>query len=220
MASINTVLLMGNLTRDPELRYTSSGAAVCNVGLAMNSRFTTAQGEVREEVCFVDIEVWGKQAESLQRYKRKGETVFVEGRLKLDSWQDRDTNQKRSRLSVRADRIQFIGFGNRDEMNQGGGQADYQPQQQPYGNPQGQGGYGGGYSQPQQPQQQAPAFGQPQQQGGFQQPQGPQRGASMPAPPSFNAPANPAPNGGDDFKGGPKPPIFETIDEPEDDIPF
>lgn len=79
MSSLNTVLLMGNLTRDPELRYTSNGAAVCNCGLAMNSTFTTGSGEKREEVCFVDLEIWGKQAEALQKYKKRAKLFSSKG---------------------------------------------------------------------------------------------------------------------------------------------
>ncbi|NOY79521.1 MAG: single-stranded DNA-binding protein, partial [Kiritimatiellaeota bacterium] len=96
MASLNRVFLIGNLTRDPELRYTTGGAAVCNLGLAVNRRYTTSQGEDREEVCFVDIEVWGKQAEICKQYLSKGAPAFVEGRLRYDSWDDRDTGRKRS----------------------------------------------------------------------------------------------------------------------------
>ena len=109
MASYNRVILMGNLTRDPEVRFTSGGLAICKFGLAMNRRFTTAQGEEREEVCFVDIEVFGKQAESTGNYLRKGAPAFVEGILKLDQWEDAKTKEKRSKLLVRADRVQFLG---------------------------------------------------------------------------------------------------------------
>ena len=109
MASLNKVLLMGNLTRDPQLRYTTSGLAVCELGLAMNRRYKTAQGEDREETCFVDVEVWAKQAEACGNNLHKGSPVLVEGRLKLDQWEDRQTGQRRSRLRVRADRVQFLG---------------------------------------------------------------------------------------------------------------
>jgi len=109
MASYNRVILMGNLTRDPEVRYTSGGLAICKFGLAMNRHFVTAQGEERDEVCFVDIEVFGKQAESTGNYLRKGAPAFVEGSLKLDQWEDAKTKEKRSRLLVRADRVQFLG---------------------------------------------------------------------------------------------------------------
>ena len=99
MASLNKVLLIGNLTRDPEIRYTPSGAALCRLGLAMNRKFTTSKGEDRDESCFVDIDVWGKQAESCNSYLKKGSPAFVEGRLRFDQWDDRETGRKRNRLS-------------------------------------------------------------------------------------------------------------------------
>ena len=109
MASLNKVLLMGNLTRDPRLRYTTGGVAVGELGLAVNRRWRSAQGEDREETCFVDIEVWSKQAETCNDYLRKGSPVLIEGRLKLDQWEDKQTGQQRSRLRVRADSVQFLG---------------------------------------------------------------------------------------------------------------
>lgn len=109
MANMNKVILMGNLTRDPKTKYTTGGMAVCTMGLAMNRRFTNARGEPQEEVCFVDIDVFGKQAESCERYLRKGSPALVEGRLKLDQWEDRKTGQKRSQLRVTAERVQFLG---------------------------------------------------------------------------------------------------------------
>ena len=121
MASLNKVLLMGNLTRDPQLRYTTSGLAVCELGLAMNRRYTTSQGEDREETCFVDIEVWAKQAEACGNNLHKGSPVLVEGRLKLDQWEDRQTGQRRSRLRVSAERVQFLGSPRpREEEGAGG----------------------------------------------------------------------------------------------------
>ena len=121
MASYNKVLLMGNLTRDPEMRYTPSGMALCRLGLAVNRVFTDKNNQRREEVTFVDIDVWGRQAEIAQQYLSKGRPVFVEGRLKLDQWDDKQTGQKRSKLSVVGDRIQFIGGGGGGQ-GQGGGQ--------------------------------------------------------------------------------------------------
>ena len=108
MANLNRVFLMGNLTRDPELKYTQSGLAVCDFGLAVNRKWKTPQGEEREEVLFVDITVFGKQAESTSEYLKKGRGVFVEGRLKLDQWTSQE-GQKRSKHSVVADRVQFLG---------------------------------------------------------------------------------------------------------------
>lgn len=109
MASLNKVLLMGNLTRDPELKYTQGGTAICKLGLAVNRRYQTSQGEDREETCFVDIDVFGRQAELCDRYLRKGAPAFVEGRLRLDQWEDRNTGQNRSKLKINAQRVQFLG---------------------------------------------------------------------------------------------------------------
>jgi single-strand DNA-binding protein len=109
MASYNKVLLMGNLTRDPEVRYTPKGTAFATIGLAVNRVWTTETGEQKEEVTFVDIDVWGRQAETAGQYLAKGRPVFVEGRLKLDQWDDKQTGQKRNKLKVVAERIQFLG---------------------------------------------------------------------------------------------------------------
>ncbi|MCX7886646.1 MAG: single-stranded DNA-binding protein [Verrucomicrobiae bacterium] len=109
MASYNRVLLIGNLTRDPEVRFTPKGTAVANLGLAINRTYTAETGETKEEVVFVDIEVWGRQAELAGQYLAKGRQVFVEGRLRMDSWEDKESGQKRSRLRVVAERIQFLG---------------------------------------------------------------------------------------------------------------
>ena len=108
MASLNKVFLMGNLTRDPELRHTTSGSALCVFGLASSRRYVTSRGEEREDVCFVDVEVWGRQAESCQNYLTKGAPALIEGRLQFDQWEDRETGSRRSRLLVRADRVQFL----------------------------------------------------------------------------------------------------------------
>ena len=109
MPALNKVILLGNLTRDPELRYTPQGTAVCSFGLAVNHRYATASGEAREETCFVDIDVWGRQAQSCSSYLRKGTPALVDGRLRLDQWDDRETGKRRSRLRVLADRVQFVG---------------------------------------------------------------------------------------------------------------
>ena len=109
MASYNKVLLMGNLTRDPEVRYTPKGTAVAAIGLAVNRVYTTDAGEKKEEVTFVDVEVWGRQAETAGEYLSKGRPVFIEGRLRLDTWDDKETGQKRSKLKVVGERIQFLG---------------------------------------------------------------------------------------------------------------
>ncbi|MFH1857391.1 MAG: single-stranded DNA-binding protein [Candidatus Omnitrophota bacterium] len=107
MASLNKVILMGNLTRDPELRYVPSGTAVAGFGLAVNRTYTTQAGEKKDEVCFVNVVVWGKQAENCSRYLNKGSLVLVEGRLTYRAWEQ--GGQKRNTLEVRADRVQFLG---------------------------------------------------------------------------------------------------------------
>ena len=108
MASYNRVLLMGNLTRNPEIRYTPSGTAVADLGLAVNESFKNKAGETVEQTCFVDVVVWGRQAETASEYLHKGSPVFVEGRLQLDQWESQE-GEKRSKLRVRADRVQFLG---------------------------------------------------------------------------------------------------------------
>lgn len=148
-ASFNKVLLMGNLTADPALRYTPGGAAVCDLRMAINRSFMGSNGQPREEVCYVDVSVWGKTAENCPRYLTKGSPVFIEGRLQLDQWDDRETGKKMSKLRVVAESVQFLNMGNRGDQQQQGGY-----QQQPYqGQQQQQGGY---QQQPRQGQQQAP----------------------------------------------------------------
>ena len=107
MANLNRVFLIGNLTRDPELRYIPSGTAVVSFGLAINTPITKPSGEAKEDVCFVRIVVWGKQAETCKQYLTKGRLVFVEGRLIYRSWEQ--DGKTRSTLEVRADRVQFLG---------------------------------------------------------------------------------------------------------------
>lgn len=120
MASFNKVLLMGNLTRDPELRYIPSGTAVVKFGLAVNRDYVDKQsGDKKESVCFVDITVWGKQAETCNQYLTKGRPVFIEGRLEFSSWETKE-GDKRSKLEVVAERVQFLG-GRKDEGEGGGG---------------------------------------------------------------------------------------------------
>jgi single-strand DNA-binding protein len=109
MASFNKVILMGNLTRDPELRYTPKGTAIAKVGLAVNRIWTNEAGEKKEEVTFVDIDIFGRTAENVGQYMRKGRPMLVEGRLKLDQWDDKQTGQKKSRLGVVAETVQFLG---------------------------------------------------------------------------------------------------------------
>jgi len=108
MANFNKVLLIGNLTKDPELRYTPQGTAVVNLRLAVNRRFKDRNQELKEETCFVTAVVWDKQAETCNQYLHKGSPIFVEGRLQSRSWED-NTGQKRYVIEVRAERVQFLG---------------------------------------------------------------------------------------------------------------
>lgn len=109
MASFNKVILVGNLTRDPELRYTPKGTAIAKIGLAVNRVWTNESGEKKEEVTFVDVDVFGRTAENVAQYLRKGSPLLVEGRLRLDQWDDKQTGQKRSKLGVVGETIQFLG---------------------------------------------------------------------------------------------------------------
>jgi len=106
-ASLNKVLLMGNLTRDPEVKYTPKGTAVCDLGLAINDSYKAQDGTIKETVTFVDVEVWGRTAENCKQYLTKGRPVFVEGQLKLDQWEQ--DGQKRSKMKVRGISVQFLG---------------------------------------------------------------------------------------------------------------
>jgi len=110
MANLNKVLLMGNLTRDPEVRYTPKGTAVGDLAIAINDSYKTQDGTIKETVTYVDIEVWGRQAETCKQYLTKGRPVFVEGQLRLDQWETPQGEKKRL-LRVRADRVQFLGGG-------------------------------------------------------------------------------------------------------------
>ncbi len=108
MASFNRVILAGNLTRDPELRYTPKGTAVSTITLAVNRTYQTDTGERKEEVSFIDVDVWGRQAETLAKFMRKGRPLLIEGRLKQDVWEDKTTHQKQSKLKVVLDNFTFI----------------------------------------------------------------------------------------------------------------
>ncbi len=108
MANFNKVILAGNLTRDPEMRYTPKGTAVVRITLAINRNYTTETGERKEEVSFVDVEAWGKQAETISKYMKKGRPFLVEGRLKQDTWEDKNTHQKQSKLKVVLESFSFI----------------------------------------------------------------------------------------------------------------
>jgi single-strand DNA-binding protein len=118
MANLNKVFLMGNLTRDPELRYTPSGAAVCQFGMAINRVYKTGSGEQKEEVCFVDVVMWGQRGVALSEYFTKGRPIFIEGRLQYESWES--PQGRRNRLRVVAENWEFIG-------GRGGGGGDDRP---------------------------------------------------------------------------------------------
>src|SRR6202162_5100170 len=109
MASFNKVILLGNLTRDPEVRYTPKGSAVCDLGIAVNRVYTTDSGERREDVTYVDVVLWARLAEIAGEYLKKGRPVFIEGRLQMDSWDDKQTGQKRTKLRVVGETMQLIG---------------------------------------------------------------------------------------------------------------
>lgn len=130
MASFNKVILLGNLTRDPELRYTPKGQAVARLGLAVNRSYKTETGETKEEVTFIDIDSWGKQAELIGQYLKKGNPLFVEGRLRLDQWDDKNTGQKVTKLKVVMENFQFVG-GNRGADGGGPGPVSGAPSAPP-----------------------------------------------------------------------------------------
>jgi len=125
MANLNKVMLIGNLTRDPELRVTPKGTAICQFSLAVNRKFKDESGGEREEVTYVDIEAWGKSGENIAKYCSKGRPLFVEGRLRLDQWEDKTTKEKRSRMKVVCDNFQFLGTGRSDSAGEGGGETRY-----------------------------------------------------------------------------------------------
>jgi len=108
MAYLNKVFLIGNLTRDPELRVTPKGTSICQFGIAVNRQFKDESGATRDETTFVDIEAWGKQGELVSKYLTKGSLAMIEGRLKLDQWEDKTSGQKRSKMKVVLDNVQFL----------------------------------------------------------------------------------------------------------------
>ena len=126
MANVNKVMLLGNITRDLEVRYTPKGTAVCDLGMAVNRIRTGDNGERIEEVTYVAVTLWGRQAELAGQYLSKGRSVFIEGRLQLDQWDDKQTGQKRSRLRVVGENMQFIGGQGGSGSNQSGSGAPRQ----------------------------------------------------------------------------------------------
>ena len=120
MASFNKVILMGNLTRDPELRYTPKGTAVANIGIAVNRRWRNDAGEMQDETTFVDVDAFGRAAETIGQYLKKGRAILIEGRLKFDQWEDKNTGQKRSKLRVVLESFEFMDSGRADDHSGGG----------------------------------------------------------------------------------------------------
>ena len=190
MASFNRVTLLGNLTRDPQLKFLPSQTQVCEFGLAMNRKFKLQSGEDREEVTFVDVTAFGRQAEVINQYCTKGKQIFIEGRLKFDQWEDKNGGGKRSKLTVVVENFQLL--GGRDDAGGGGGRAAGAGGYDAGGGYGGGGGGGGGeYDQSARPRQ-APA----------------NRG---PARPAAARPAPPPPQ---------EPPFSEDAQVNDDEIPF
>src|SRR4051812_32628279 len=127
MANFNKVILVGNLTRDPELRYTPKGMAIAKVGLAINRSWNSETGEKKEEVTFVDVDIFGRTAENVAQYMKKGRPILIEGRLRLDQWDDKQTGQKRSKLGVVAETVQFLGSPGEGGGSGGGGESRRAP---------------------------------------------------------------------------------------------
>lgn len=128
MANLNEVRLIGNLTRDPELRSTSGGNYVCSFGIATNRKWKAQDGSMKEETTFVDVTAWGKTGENIHKYIKKGSPIYIGGRLKLDSWDDKTTGKKMTKLSVVAENVQFLGSGSggRGQQQSGGAPSDAQ----------------------------------------------------------------------------------------------
>jgi len=129
MPNLNKVMLIGNLTRDPDVRYTPKGTAVADIGMAINRYYSSDSGERREETTFVDVTLWGRQAEVAGQYLKKGRPVYIEGRLQLDSWDDKSTGQKRSKLKVVGEQMQLLGSrdgGGGGENYSGGESSEYE----------------------------------------------------------------------------------------------
>jgi single-strand DNA-binding protein len=175
MASLNKVMLIGNLTRDPEVRFTPKGTAVCDMAIAVNRRYVNDAGERQEEVTYLDVVLWNKQAELAGQYLAKGRSVYIEGRLQMDSWEDKATGQKRTKIRIVCENMQFLdskgsGGGGGGGGNYSGGSDDGEgysapPQQQRRPAASGGGGGGGNFQRPapqQRPQPQRPAPAQQQ----------------------------------------------------------
>lgn len=131
MPNLNKVMLIGNVTRDAEVKYLPSGAAIAQIGLAVTHKYKTATGEQREETTFVDVEFFGKLAEIVGQYVKKGGPVYVEGRLKLDQWEDKQSGQKRSKMKVVADSMQLLGGKQQGQQRQAPPKQAPKPQADP-----------------------------------------------------------------------------------------
>jgi len=131
MPNLNKVMLMGNLTRDPEIKYTPKGTAIANFGIAVNRTYTPEGGEKREEVTFIDLEAFGRTAEVIGEYFKKGRPIFIEGRLKLDQWDDKTTGKKMSKLRVVVDSFEFLASREGGPGGPGGGASGGEPQSAP-----------------------------------------------------------------------------------------
>jgi len=206
MASLNKVMLIGNLTRDPEVRFTPKGSAVCDMAIAVNRRYVNDQGERQEEVTYLDVVLWNKTAELAGQYLSKGKPVYIEGRMQMDTWEDKATGQKRSKIRIVCENMQFLDSKGSGGGSGGGGGGNYQGG----GEEGGEGGYG---SPP--PQQRRPMGGggasggsSASSNGGSYQRPAPQQ---RPQPPA----QRPAPAQEDDFGEGP---ITDGMEG--DDIPF
>jgi single-strand DNA-binding protein len=127
MANLNKVMIIGNVTRDPEIKYTPKGSAVVDIGIAVNRTFTPEGGERREETTYIDVTLWGRTAETAAEYCKKGRSVYVEGRLQLDSWEDKTSGQKRSKLRVVGENYQLLDRrpGGSGSAGSGGGDEEY-----------------------------------------------------------------------------------------------
>lgn len=149
MANLNKVMIIGNVTRDPEIKYTPKGSAVTDLGIAVNRVYTPEGGEKREETTYVDVTLWGRQAEIAGEYCKKGRSVYIEGRLQLDSWEDKTSGQKRSKLRVVGESFQLLGpRPGGGGGGHSGGDEEYseRPQNTSRREPSGGGNSGGGFS--------------------------------------------------------------------------
>jgi len=146
MANLNKVMIIGNVTRDPEIKYTPKGSAVTDLGIAVNRVYTPEGGEKREETTYVDVTLWGRQAEIAGEYCKKGRSIYIEGRLQLDTWEDKTSGQKRSKLRVVGENFQLLGPRPGGGGSSSGGDEEYSDRPARREQPQSQGGGGGGFS--------------------------------------------------------------------------